>query len=281
MSTQNNESTFQEMSRSMDALCNRVSMFGIDPPKYEDINDVFDFIGTYERITSGLTDEAKVHLIQKSFPPGRYKAWFETELLPLVERSVPWSNIKAKIIDRFSNVEDRDRHFRRLHQLKYDPSIHRKVLDYVEDVIYSYKKAHTSESDEEACVRFVKTSLPNEIVSALNLIQEFRSAKDINGLKSAVKQYDNSISVIHNKTGDKAELNEMISIFKDLLKQTKKEREAVVAALQAMPEKYERKQETSRRRESSRDRSVSPFNRDRNQSSSYGQSRSPRDRYQA
>lgn len=252
------EQTFNEVTRSVDQLCNQFSMMNLAVPKFENSSDVFDFLAEFENLTASLVDEQKAKLLFKAFPPGRYRAWFETELKPAITIGSSWSELKSKMIQRFSSTEDRDRHFSRLHKLKFNPNGSQKLLDYVEDVIYSYRRAYNSNFDEEACVRFIKTSLPSELLASLNMNQEFKSSKGVKELTRAVKNYDDSragFSSVNNN--EKLNIGELTSILKELINKSSKDHEKVVAAIQALPDKMPQYRPV----EPNRDRSSRPFER--------------------
>lgn len=232
------EQTFSEVTRSVDQLCNQFSLIGLAIPKFEGCSDVFDFVAEFENLTTSLPDEQKAKLLFKAFPPGKYRPWFETELKPAISNGSPWNELMDKLIRRFSSTEDRDRHFTRLHKLEFKQGGSQKLLDYVEDVVYSYKRAYTSGFDDEACVRFIKTSLPSELLANLNMIAEFKAAKRVTDLVKAVKTFDDSRAGLQSSNADeKLKISELTGILKELINKSAKDYGKVIAAIQSLPER--------------------------------------------
>lgn len=217
-----NDSTFyQDISRSVDQLSAQLSISNISSisnitvPRLDTSRDVFEFISEFEMATAMLPDAQRVKLLVKSFPPGRLSSWYESELKPLVNQ--PWSAIKTKIIDRYSDTEDCDRHLRRLETLKFNPDGKSKLFDHVEDILYSFSKAFPHEK-EETKIRYAKSKLPLVILPALSNIPNYHSTELKQFLK-ALRQYDilksGCPNVQVNQSGA-ANVTEMVKALKDL-----------------------------------------------------------------
>lgn len=210
-------SMFQEVSRSVDQWCSQMSIANITVPKFNSCTDVFDFITEYEDATTTLNDEQKAKLLNKSFPPGCHRSWYENELKPLINESKPWKDIKTRIIARFSVHEDRDRHFSRLRELKYDPNGHKMLQDFIDDIVYSYKGAYPGKLDSESCIKYIKSALPPSLQATLSVNPDYCSAKDIDTLKKAAKHYDLSKSLDSTGIKDRQTANEVVSMMKNLM----------------------------------------------------------------
>ena len=142
-----------DISRSVSQWYSQMSFAHVNIPKFDACSNVYDFLTEYEDATVTLTDEQKATVLNRAFPPGCHRSWYDNELKPLVKASKPWSEIKAAIVSRFSVQEERDRHLARLRELKFDPESHKMLLDFVDDMIYSYKKAYPNDKDDESCIR--------------------------------------------------------------------------------------------------------------------------------
>lgn len=238
-------SIIQDLSKSIGQYCDQMSFINVTVPIFEKCQNVFDFLTEYEVVTSTLSDQQRISLLVKSFKRGRTRCWFETELAPLIEKQEPWENIKKTIISRFSDTEDRDRHFKRLREIKFDPSKGQSLLDFVEEIIYSYRKAYPSERGDENCIKFVKAAIPDELRSKLNLEQDFRSANTIEQFKGMIKRYDSglSFSCASNSKSNNEELTAMIKLLYGKIelmdKENKATREAVNAALSSNNRNYQ------------------------------------------
>lgn len=216
-------SIFQDVSRSVDQFCNQMSYANINVPKLSSFSDVFEFISEYETITAAMSDEQRVKLLVKAFPPGKNRAWFETELKPMILTNKGWRDIKTKIVKRFSDTEDKDRHLIRIREMKYEPNNGQRLLDFVEDILYSFKKAFPEENNEETCTRFVKAAIPTSVMST-GLIPSFKEVKTIEELMRVAKLYDSSKgSSNHNKLDKGIQANELASILRELVKGIKEE----------------------------------------------------------
>lgn len=227
--------------------------------------------------TSVLTEEQKLLLLAKAFPSGRHHAWFEIELSPLIKDHATWADVRAKIIERFSDTEDRDRHFHRLRELKFKPEVGHRLLDFVEDMLYSYRKAFPNESSQESRVRYVKAAIPQSLKSSLNMNPEFRDAKDEETLKRTARHFDMSNGGLGNpKPDNRPGTPELASILKDLVNGIRKEGEATRAAIVAAFKPYnEERNRYQRQSDSQPTRPNSPRRSDHRETYGPPRGRSP------
>lgn len=281
------QTMFQDMSRSVSQICNHMTLANVNVPRFNSFNDVFDFLAEFEAVTSTNSDDQKVILLTKAFPPGRHRSWFETELLPLIDGQKPWKDVKDKIIQRFSETEDKDRHFLRLRELKYNPNGDQRLLDFVEDLLYSYKKAFPHETSIESKLRYIKAAVPSELKPSLSVIPEYRDAKSEEDLKKGVKQYDVTRGGVSNqKANNQIGISELATVLKDMMNGIKSEGEAtrktIVAALNVERPNYRREDQYQRdTRSPGRQGYHSPNHSSRNFSPNYRHNRqvSPRRYY--
>lgn len=231
-------SFIQDVSRSVDQLCNQMSINNIVVPRFNPFTDVFDFLSEFEVATTALSEGQKLTLLAKSFPQGHHREWYETELVPLMKGDASWASVKKKVIERFSDTEDRDRHFLKLRELKYNPDSGHRLLDFVENIAYSYKKAYPAGIDEEACIRYIKAAIPASLRSTLSMISGYSEATNLGMLKKAIKQYDSSrVSGSGSRNESQAGNAELVSLLKEMISNIKREgevtRTAMVAAIKA------------------------------------------------
>lgn len=227
-----------DMSRCLDQFCTQMSMNNVAVPKHDSCKDIFEFIAEYESATSTLNEDQRRLLLVKAFPVGRSKIWFESELKSLIDEKKPWSTIKTKIIERFSDVEDRDRHLVRLRELKFDPDSNQRLLDFIEDLAYSHKKAYPdlNSNSEEPCVRFIKASIPKSLKASLDMMSDYQSAKNVSQLSKAIKRFDSSrVGSSSSTSSNKLDSNEVMKMFSQIMKGVKESTEkAVVSAIRSM-----------------------------------------------
>lgn len=175
---------------SLDQLVGQAAFVNVRVEKFDSFPDVFSFIDSYEDATAFLDEEKKVQLLNRAFPQGCHRSWYEMEIQPLQESSTSWELVKAKIIDRFADEDYKDRHFHRLRDLRYDPQGKGDLLDHVEQMFHCYKKAYSITTANSEALRFVKASIPREVRIVLNRDKAFREAKDERTFKDAVKIFD-------------------------------------------------------------------------------------------
>lgn len=218
-----------EVSKSVDQLCSQMSLTNISVPKFSSSYNVYDFITEYEDTTCTLTDEQKSKLLNKAFPPGCHRSFYENELKPMVKSKKTWKEIKDTIIERFSILGDRNRHFARLKELIYDPNGNKTLQDFADDVVYSYKRAYPGDTntDTEACVLFIKSSLPASLQSSLSNNSEYCNAKTIEQLKKAVKHYDIGRANGCDKRDDRQVSTQLSDMMKELTSTFRRELESI------------------------------------------------------
>lgn len=231
-----------DVSRSVEQLCTQMSMSNVTIPVFSHYKEAYDFIGDFELATTGISEEQKLILLAKAFPPGRHRSWFEIEIKPVIDRQGKWSEARIKILDRFTFTDDKDKHFAKLKELKFEESGEQSLLEFIDDMSYSYKKAFPAQLIEDDLVRYIKASLPGNIKSALNIYADFRSAGTLESMKKAAKQYEASRkSSVTSKTNDRATLTKFSALVQELIKGVRKDhettREAEVSALRFQSER--------------------------------------------
>lgn len=227
-------SSAQEMTKCLGQLCNQVSLSNIKVPRIDSFKDVFDFLGEFESITTGLDDSQKSLLINKAFPLGCNRSWFETELAPHVKKGSSWAEIRSLIIKRFSASEEKDRHFIKLRELSFDPEGDKSLLSFIDDLLYSLKRAFSSQ-EESSHVRYIKASMPTKIRPIMNSFSEFRNATSIENLKEAARQYDLMKGADSKASQNREATRELANMLQDMMSKIQKDNEntckAVASAL--------------------------------------------------
>lgn len=255
----NDLSMLSDVSRSVDQLCTQMSMVSVKIVPLNTYSDVGDFITEFELVTTGLSDDQKVALLAKAFPPGRYRSWYETDLKPILSSACSWRTAKRMILDRFSETELRDRHVTKLKELKFDPDGDQSLLEFVDDMAYSYMKALPDSKDQETLIRLIKASIPHETKATLNVYHEFRDAKCVDSLKKAAKQFDIARTKPRKpKSSDVNAIQDLTKAIQSLVvgvkKDTETTRDAIVAAVNSQFDRQnrERSRERYRRADSPR-----------------------------
>lgn len=220
------------ISESLDRLCNQ-SATNILVPRFDAYTDVHDFIAEFSRATSTLSDGQRILVIPKAFPVNCHRAWYETELAPMIRSNRSWAEIKKQIITRFSVTDSQDKHFARLRELKYDQDSDKSLLCYVEDVCYSYERAYPGESGLNE-LKYVRAAIPPSLRAKLNLYSDFKNANDINMLKAAVKDYDAARSLRPKRPQSQEATLELTNLMKQLMENVKKENQAIRTENQAL-----------------------------------------------
>lgn len=273
----------QDITKSVEGIMGYMSTANIIIPRVDKFKDIFDFIAEYELVTATLEDNQRRKLLIKAFPPGRLRAWFDKHLQPLLDNSsISWETIRHKIIDRYSDTQDRDRHFKRIQSLKFDPDGSMRLYDYVDDLLYSLSKAFTENQSEDTKLRFVRSNLPNSITPILSSINNY-NATDIETFMKGIRQYDTQKASGSNYLDSKSEKikpADFVAMVKDIVKSCHQEGEAkqVAAALRensrGQSPSRDNFQRNSRREVSpsrptfhmNRERSISPYDRRSHQS---------------
>lgn len=224
-------SIFQDVTRSVDQLCQQLSLANIKIPRTSDFDDIHDFLSAYEEATTNLSESQRLKFVHKAFKNGRHMAWFETVLKPKIQGGSSWSDVKATIKSRFCGTDERDAHLERVRELRFTPNGHQKLLEFVEELVYSINKA-MPRSDQEERMRFIKASLPNDLRSQLNIYSEYRNAKSIEDIKLAAKQYDESKMCWTGSRQTMVKAEDMATMLKTLIDNVKQEvRKEVIAAV--------------------------------------------------
>lgn len=260
LSTLIDTSSAQEMTKSLTQLCNQVSFANIRVPRIDSFRDAFDFIVEFEALTSGLEDSQRTMLISRAFPTGCNRPWFETELVPAIKSGASWLAIRKKIIERFSSNMEHDRHIFKLRELTYDPDGEQSLLNFIEEMLFSLKKA-LSREDQSVWISMVKASIPEKMRPTMNMYPEFRNADTTDKLKEAAKQYDLSKGALPKAGSSREATKELASMFQEIVKSIKKDnedtRQAVAAAFRSF--------ETSRSSSNQNDRTYRPISPGRNE----------------
>lgn len=231
-------SMFQDVTRSVDNLCNQFSITSIKVPRFDVFNDVCEFFTEFETVTSTLSDKQKLLIIGKAFPQGCHRSWYEDILKKEIAANKPWSSVKSTIYKRFADSEDQDRYFVKLRELKYDPEANKPLLDFIDDLYHAYKRAYPSEDNQLTIIRYMKAAIPKETKLALNAFPEFRNAKTEETLKDAIKHYDQSCGFTKKSDINKSEITKMFKeMFLELKKDVTESRQAFTAAIKTQEEK--------------------------------------------
>lgn len=222
-----------DFSRSIDQLCNQLSISHIVVPKIDTYKNIFEFISEFEMVTAMLPDNQRVKLLVKAFPAGRHMAWYE-DMIKSLASNASWKNIKPKIIERYSDTEDRDRHLRRLDTIKFNPEGSVKLFDYVEEIIYSFSKAFPKEGTDTK-LRYIKSKLPSKTLLTLSTIPDFISATSIEDFMKGIRLFDTlkaGSDVTEDSSNEKLKVNELFTVIKDLIEGIKQQAATkVVSAL--------------------------------------------------
>lgn len=275
----------QDVTKSVEQLCNQLTLSNVVVPKIGAYKDVFDFLNEFESVTATLPEEQKKTLLVKAFPPGRLRNWYDEKIKSLIsDPKANWKTITDKIAQRYSETEERDRYFKRLNEMKFDPKGQQKLFDFVEDLCYSFSKAFPSEKDDDTKIRYVRSVLPSALKPSLAMIQDYSFPKNLDTFMRGIRQYDSLNPSEQSPTGDKQDQlksSELVTVLKELVKGVRQEGEAtrnVVAALkntvrEPSPQRSRRERyDYSRPRspsnvppsqtiQTNRERSVSPYNR--------------------
>lgn len=250
-------------SKSISQLCSSQLLANVKIPRFDAYKNVFEFLAEFETATTSLDDEQALPLLSKAFPIGCYRPWYETKLAPVIKAGSTWVTVKKIIIERFSAIADQDRHLRKALNLKYDPDGSQKLMDFIEELGYSYTKANRGEgSSDEILVRFIKAAIPDSLHPILNNYASFKDAKNEEMLKDAAKQYDLIKVTSLSKSSTDDIKKELTAVVKDLVKDLRKEIEATrqnaSAGLPTKPE-VAKERSVSIRSEDRYQRPRSPF----------------------
>lgn len=121
--------------------------------------------------------------------------------------------------------------------LKFDPEGAQKLIDFVEEMLHSYKRAFPGETAGDKEIRMIKAAIPEPIQSILNANQEYRGATDARALKSSARRYDQTNRLAGKTTVSKDITKELKSSIQEMIQGLRKEMaestKAVTAAFQA------------------------------------------------
>lgn len=236
LSTLFDTTSAQEMTRTLGQLCNQVSLSSIKVPRFDAFGDVFEFLAEFELITTGLESEQKALLLTKAFPVGCNRSWYETDLKPLIQRKAQWSEIREFIVKRFSDDGEQDRHFTKVKDISFDPDGDKSLLNFVEDLLYSFKRAFGDLSQDFA-VKYIKASIPKTMRPLLNSYPEYRDARSIEMIKQAAKRYDFTKGSSTKSGSGREATRELANMLQEIVKSIKKDnedtRKAVATAFKA------------------------------------------------
>lgn len=224
----------QDVTKSVDQLCNQLTLSNIVVPRIDAYTDVFNFLNEFDVVTAALPEDKKKKLLVKAFPPGRLRSWFDDKLKSLVEGVGSWSTIKDKIVDRYSDTEERDRHFKRLSEMKFDPEGQQKLFDHVEDICYSFSKAFPKEKDDDTKIRYIRSVLPSAVKPALSAINEYSFAKNMDEFLRAIRRYDQINRGSPAEDTGKVKNSELVAVLKELIKGVRQEGESTRNVIAAM-----------------------------------------------
>lgn len=228
-----NESSFSlDVTKSLDQLCAQLSISHITVPRLDAYKDVFEFVNEFETVSATLSDEQQLKLLIKAFPPGRLRTWYDNELKPLVNANSTWSTVKSKIIDRYSDAEDKDRYFTKLQGMRFKENSNDKLFDFVEELLFVFVRAFTNATDDTK-IRYVKSVIPTNVLHVLNQNNDFVSPSSLDKFLKAIRRYDKSrANGCMSGEADKIKTSELITIIKELIKQETSKNNKIVAAVQ-------------------------------------------------
>lgn len=218
-------SSNKDASISVEQLVAYMATNGVVVPRIDHYKDIFTFVNEFDMSTRTLPDNQKLALLVKAFPPGRLYQWYETKIKPLIGVET-WDNIKKKIIQRYSETEDRDRHMKRINTLKFEANGSQKLFDYVEDFLYSFQLA-MPKADEETQIRYLKSKLPSAVFPILLTISNYSTALTIEDFMTVCRRYDTLREEGRgSETGsdEKIQVREMMSELKKLIEENKQQK---------------------------------------------------------
>lgn len=192
--TEDNNS-FLQASQSVDRLFNNLSINSTVVPVIDQYADVGEFIAAYEAATVFLTEDQKVRLLTRAFPPGNYRIWYKDNIdKPTISS---WIVAKRLIISRYGIEDAKDVHFNRIQNMKFDPRNKEKLYDYVEELAHSLSQA-LGRCDEETKIRYIKSNLPAEVRLILSHYVDYES-NDFTTFLKAIRKYDVIKATEHEK----------------------------------------------------------------------------------
>lgn len=254
----NQNITQAEMSginQSINQLCTQMALNNVVVPKFTNYSNAFDFLSDYEVSTVNCTEDQKRTLLLQAFATCDSKAWVMKDLKEMIDGQVSWKELKESIIERHTGTNSLDKHFKRLRELTFDPDGHRKLLDFVEDILDAYGKAHPYNNDEMSSIRYARAAIPSSLKPVLGLIPDYATSTNLGKFKKAIHQYDvTRASGSPKRSVDRNNVMELANVIRDLVDSVRKDneltRKTVVAALKP-PEGKPRSRDNSPGRYSS------------------------------
>lgn len=224
-----------DVTRSVDQLCTQMSLTSIKVIPFANYSDVYDFIAEFELNTTGISDDQRVVLLAKAFPPGKYRSWFEVEIKPIIKGQGTWGEAKKRLISRFGDSEDRDKYFARLKELKFDDTSGQSLMEFIDDLSFAFNKSFPRQPDDTSLIRYLKASLPKNVKSSLDLYGEFRDAISMESIKKAARRYEDSRVMVSARPADRSVFNELSKMIQELVlglrKDNENTRNAIVMAI--------------------------------------------------
>lgn len=183
------QQTFQEMVTQLSGATLSSALIHITPPTFSGApnEDIHDWVERFEQLTFSLPQEQKNLLLDKAFMKAA-RAWFREELRPTLA-ATEWNTVKRQILEHFSGKSPQVRAYEKLMQLTYRPDRHASILYYIDEYTYLYKQAYPIHQQSEV-VRAVVLSLPQNIKSKLNYMQDLSAINTVETLKKLAKRYD-------------------------------------------------------------------------------------------
>lgn len=125
------------------------------------------------------------------------KIWFESKLKPQLF-TTKWKDLKDKIIERYADKHETDRHLEKLRKNSYEPGS--SLMGFLEDFQYSFikafgKKGNSNEFDEELFIRLFKNAMPDSVKSKLITLPGYEEAKSTEELEKIVQKFDLQIKL--------------------------------------------------------------------------------------
>ena len=247
-------STTNDVTRSLDQLCAQMSFSHVSVPRVDAYRDIFEFINEFETVSATLSDEQQLKLLIKAFPPGRLRIWYDEKLKPIISSGTTWSNVKNKIIERYSDSEDSERYFAKLHDLRFKENTDAKLYDFVEELLFVFSKAFSKVTDDDMKIKYVKSILPAKVVNFLSQNDDYVKPRDLSTFLKAIRRYDKSriTDSCSSSDADRLKTSDLVSLIKDLVKQETDKKVKLVAAMQSGPRESSLDRTQERGRNSSR-----------------------------
>lgn len=228
------ESMSEMVSKLSDATLS-TALLNISPPEYSGFpeDDIYEWLGKFERLTLGLPTDQKCTLLEKAFTRSA-RSWFTDELLGKTNGK-DWSSIKQTILDRFSGRKAEDRYYDKLISLRYSKNEHGSLLSFADEFVHVYRRAYSNASDPDI-VRACVLAIPSEYRGYLNLIRNLATISTVKDLKDTLRRYDQDIKIAPQASNSNPIINMeefkkiMTGVVKELVDQQATKTEETVAA---------------------------------------------------